>query len=143
MTSSPRTDPARRPPRRAVLFGHLLRLQATDKAAMILDRLEPVAVDQLIALLDLVELRLMANLAFARGRERLLGNAGLSPLSLARLLRAADPPLACATWARLDKDMQERVSPMLGERRQAITGHTPRRRDTLLAALRLRRLFGR
>jgi hypothetical protein len=130
-----------------VLFGHLLRTQADDRAATILDRLEPTAVDHLVGLLDATELRLMARLVLGPARcRRFFAADGLAPSTLAALFRAAELPLAREAFAALPLERSEVLRPLLGPLARALSGpepEPPRRRDGLLAALRLRRLFGR
>lgn len=132
---------------RAVLFGYLLRSGATDKAASMLDRLEPDAVGRLIGLLDGEELRKMAALVFS---EPLLGRAvALDVPSLVRLAKAGDVDDVGRVLRRLPRDVVRRVLAALPEdQRKALerglgAPSQPGPADRFFAALRLRRLFRR
>lgn len=139
---------------RAVLFGYLLRSGARDKAASMLERLDPEAIARLIGLLDGEELRKMAALIFS---EPHLGRAvALDEPSLVRLARAGDFDDVERVLRRLPRDVVRRVLAELPEEAQralsrgldAAPGPTPRARpigaaDRFFAAFRLGRLFRR
>ncbi len=135
---------------RAVLFGYLLRSNATDKASVILERLDLGAVARLVSLLDGEELRRMAALCFS---EPHLGRAvALDLPALTRLCQAGDHDDVERCVRRLPPELVRRILPALGdERRRALErsiGRVPRgggpagqRAERIWAALRLRRLF--
>jgi len=162
LTSGPhaRAPRAREPrpgtpkPRRAVLFGYLLRSAArspeaalSDRAAFIVDRLELHSLESLIPLLDAEELRLMAALAFAPGRAARM--RGLTSKSMAVLVAAADFEVAVGFLKGLEADSRLAMVAQLGARRPAFEvalglGRPAKDRSVrLLDALRLHRLFMR
>ncbi len=146
--------PGANKPRRAVLFGYLLRSAAqsrdaalSERAALVVDRLELNSLESLIPLLDAEELRLMAALALAPQRQARM--RGLTPKSMVVLVAAADFEVAIAFLKGLDVDGQKAMMAQLGTRRSAFEVALGLRRPAkdkgvrLFDALRLRRLFMR
>jgi len=146
--------PGANKPRRAVLFGYLLRSAAQsrdaalcERAALVVDRLELHSLESLIPLLDDEELRLMAALALAPRRQARM--RGLTPKSMAVLIAAADFEVAVVFLKGLDPDGQKAMVAQLGARRSTFEvalglGRPAKDRGVrLLDALRLRRLFMR
>jgi|GEM_PF-2439661 len=137
---------------RAVLFGYLLRSGARDKAALMLERLDPDAVGKLVSLLDGEELRQMAALCFSAAH---VGRAvALDVPSLVRLCRSGDHDDIERCMRRLPTDIVGRILPALpDDRRRALERSIMRslrtssaagqRAERFWAALRLRRLFRR